>query len=160
MEICRLPQLQVRVAVAPALTPAPFPAPALLLASSLALVLVLAPDPLSCSESGVGRSHALRQRIFLVATVGRYGGQEEKDEEKGNKEDTESNYSFSASSPPPYESRPFLKPPLVSSSTKSPWNAEAYGEGALKVSSGSTVVIFPEGEPDSTPRTREKGSQR
>lgn len=121
MEICRLPQLQVRAAVAPALTPAPLPAPALPLASSPALVLVLAPDPLSCSESEVGRSHALRQRIFLVATVGRYGGQEEeKDEEKGNKEDTESNYSFSASSPPQYDSRPFLKPPLVLSAQRVP----------------------------------------
>lgn len=30
-----------------------------------------APDPLSCPEAEVGESHALRQRICLVATVGR-----------------------------------------------------------------------------------------
>lgn len=65
MEIGWLPQRQVRAAVAPALARA------------------LAPDPLSCSEPELGESHAPRQRIFLVATVGRQGRwEEEEDEEK------------------------------------------------------------------------------
>lgn len=78
MEICGLPQLQVRAAVALALAPAlplapaQAPAQAPALAPALAPVLVLVPDPLSCSEPEVGESHALRQRIFLVATTGRH----------------------------------------------------------------------------------------
>ena len=75
------------VALAPGLAPVPAPVPA----------PVLAPDPLSCSGPEVGESHALEQRIFLVATVERHGGWEkEKNEEKEKKEDTGSIYSFSA----------------------------------------------------------------
>lgn len=72
VEVPWRPQLQVRAAVAvavaaaAAVAPAPAPAPA--------LVLVLAPDRLSCSEPEVGESHALKQRIFLAATVGRRHG--------------------------------------------------------------------------------------
>lgn len=71
--ICWLPRLQVRAAVALDLVPAlPLPLP-LAPSPAPAPALVLAPDPLSCSEPEVGESHALRQRIFLVATVGRHG---------------------------------------------------------------------------------------
>lgn len=110
--------LALALALAPGLAPAP------------ALALVLPPAPLSCSEPEVGESQALKQRIFLVATVERHGGwEEEKDEEK-EEEDTGSIYSFSAPAFPIW-SQAFLspfKPPLCCSSTRSPWNTEAYEE--------------------------------
>ena len=66
--------LQVRDALAAAVAETPAQVPVPVLPPDLVLAPALAPAPLSCSKPERGESHALRQRIFWVATAGRRHG--------------------------------------------------------------------------------------
>lgn len=136
-EICWLPQLQVRAAPARSQAPARALAPARAPAPALVPAPVLARAPLSCSEPAEGESLALRQKIFLVATVRRDGERdggwkEEKDEGKRIRKDTESIYFFSATLPSP--SGPgFLSTPVPAyPGTSRPWSERLMKKGGLR----------------------------